>query len=356
MNVLRHSGCCAAGAGRTPAPRRSPLRPSSHAEGASAGATREDAARAQALRAGEPPPRPRRARRAHGRRLRAAARHRMIGLPDSVIFNTGPLSPADWALLNCHPERGADLLHSLPGMGRAAEFVRAHHERWDGEGYPDGLEREAIPLPSRVVAVCDAFVAIATDRPHRRGSGAEGALGIITQERGGQFDPGIVDCLVAALTGKEDARPRAPRAEACPGHGRGVRRPQQTGAGPRAAHGDREARGPTRLRPRVRPGARGSKLCRLGWARAVGQRDRERRRTHRRGSAPGAGRRTDRRCRRGRRGGAPRPRADAGRDRGAAPAVLPVADQLRGVASPVRRARPGRGPVRRPAGPDAQAV
>jgi putative nucleotidyltransferase with HDIG domain len=151
----------------------------------------------------------------------------MIGLPDSVIFNTGPLSPADWALLNCHPERGADLLHSLPGLAWAAEFVRAHHERWDGEGYPDGLEHEAIPLPSRVVAVCDAFVAIATDRPHRRGSGAEGALGIITQERGGQFDPGVVDCLVAALTGKEDARPRAPRAESMPratAAGIGVRR------------------------------------------------------------------------------------------------------------------------------------
>jgi len=137
----------------------------------------------------------------------------MIGLPDSVIFNTGPMSPADWALLNRHPERGAELLHTLPGLAWVAEFVRAHHERWDGDGYPDGLQGEAIPLPSRVVAVCDAFVAIATDRPHRRGAGAEGALELIMQERGGQFDPGVVDCLVAALTGKDGARPRAPRAD-----------------------------------------------------------------------------------------------------------------------------------------------
>lgn len=137
----------------------------------------------------------------------------MISLPDSVIFNTDPLSPADWALLNCHPERGADLLHSLPGLGRAAELVRAHHERWDGDGYPDGLKGEAIPLPSRVVAVCDAFVAIATDRPHRRGAGAEGALELIVQERGGEFDPAMVDCLVATLTGKDDERRRAPQGE-----------------------------------------------------------------------------------------------------------------------------------------------
>jgi putative nucleotidyltransferase with HDIG domain len=143
----------------------------------------------------------------------------MIGLPDSVIFNTGPLSPADWALLNCHPERGAELLHSLPGMAWAAELVRAHHERWDGAGYPDGLEGEAIPLPSRVVAVCDAFVSIATDRPHRRGAGAEGALELIMQERAGQFDPEVVDCLVASLTGKDGARPRAPIAESDPRSG-----------------------------------------------------------------------------------------------------------------------------------------
>jgi putative nucleotidyltransferase with HDIG domain len=144
----------------------------------------------------------------------------MIGLPDSVIFNTGPLTPADWALLNCHPERGAELLHSLPGMDRAAELVRAHHERWDGDGYPDGLRAEAIPLPSRVVAVCDAFVAIATDRPHRRGVGAGGALELIVQERGGQFDPEIVDCLVATLTGKDDPRSPAPRGESRPRPGR----------------------------------------------------------------------------------------------------------------------------------------
>ncbi|HEY4829253.1 MAG TPA: HD domain-containing phosphohydrolase [Solirubrobacteraceae bacterium] len=135
----------------------------------------------------------------------------MISLPDSVILKTGNLSPGDWALLNRHPELGAELLESFPAMRQAAELVRAHHERWDGEGYPDGLEGELIPLPSRIVSVCDAFVAMATDRPHRRGIGAGGALEYILGEREAQFDPLTVDCLVEVIRGKSRSRttPRA---------------------------------------------------------------------------------------------------------------------------------------------------
>lgn len=131
----------------------------------------------------------------------------MIGLSDSVILSTAALSPGDWASMNRHPEIGAELLESLPGMAPVARLVRAHHERWDGEGYPDGLRGEAIPLASRIVAVCDAFVAIATDRPHRRGAGAAGALGSVVRERGTQFDPTVVDCLVIAITGKDSMAP-----------------------------------------------------------------------------------------------------------------------------------------------------
>jgi putative nucleotidyltransferase with HDIG domain len=133
----------------------------------------------------------------------------MLGLSDSVILNTAPFSPGDWAAMNRHPEIGAQLLHSLPGMAALARLVRAHHERWDGEGYPDGLSGEAIPLASRIVAVCDAFVALATDRPHRRGAGAAGALEYMVRERGAQFDPSVVDCLITAITG-EDSAPSGP--------------------------------------------------------------------------------------------------------------------------------------------------
>jgi putative nucleotidyltransferase with HDIG domain len=125
-----------------------------------------------------------------------------IGLPDSAIKATGPLTPGEWSLMNQHPELGSELLRSLPSLAAIAELVRAHHERWDGRGYPDGLAGEAIPLASRVVAACDAFVAIATDRPHRRGLGAGGALDYIVRERGAQFDPRVVDALSVALTGQ----------------------------------------------------------------------------------------------------------------------------------------------------------
>jgi putative nucleotidyltransferase with HDIG domain len=127
----------------------------------------------------------------------------MVGLPDSVVLTTTPLSPADWELINRHPVIGEQLLRELFVVAAAAGIVRAHHERWDGAGYPDGISGEAIPLISRVIATCDAFTAIATDRPHRRGIGAEAALERVCQESGSQFDPRTVDALVAALAGEE---------------------------------------------------------------------------------------------------------------------------------------------------------
>jgi putative nucleotidyltransferase with HDIG domain len=136
--------------------------------------------------------------------LDVAARVRdvgMVGLPDSVVLATTPLSPADWELVNRHPVIGAQLLEELPEVAPAAEIVRAHHERWDGGGYPDGRSGEAIPLLSRLIAVCDAFAATASDRPHRHGLGAEAALQLICQESGSQFDPVMADALATVLSG-----------------------------------------------------------------------------------------------------------------------------------------------------------
>ncbi len=146
--------------------------------------------------------------------LEVAARVRdigMLGLPDSVLLSTAPLSPADWALINRHPVLGAQLLEELDSVAPAAGIVHAHHERWDGNGYPDGLSGDEIPLLSRVIATCDAFVSIASDRPHRSGMGAAAAIELIRQESGTQFDPVIVDALVVALS--KDASRRAPSAE-----------------------------------------------------------------------------------------------------------------------------------------------
>ena len=126
----------------------------------------------------------------------------MIALPDSVVFATARPSPAEWELIHRHPVIGAQLLEELPVVAAAAPIVRSHHERWDGCGYPDGHTGDAIPLLSRVITVCDSFVAMADDRPHRRGIGSEAALEHVCQESGAQFDPDIVDALAAALLGR----------------------------------------------------------------------------------------------------------------------------------------------------------
>ena len=133
----------------------------------------------------------------------------MVALPDAVVLARTPLSPGEWELVNRHPAIGAELLQALPVAASAAQVVRAHHERWDGAGYPEGRRGEAIPLLSRVIATCDAFVAIASDRPYRRGIGAEAALEQVCHGRGAQFDPHIVDALVGALTEKSSPRPAA---------------------------------------------------------------------------------------------------------------------------------------------------
>lgn len=128
----------------------------------------------------------------------------MLSLPYTMVLVPESLTPADWELVHRHPILGAQLLDGLPPMAAAAQIVRAHHERWDGEGYPDGRCGDAIPLLSRVIAICDAFVAMASDRPHRRGAGTDAALQHIRLERGTQFDPEIADTFVAMVAGTGD--------------------------------------------------------------------------------------------------------------------------------------------------------
>jgi putative nucleotidyltransferase with HDIG domain len=142
----------------------------------------------------------------------------MVPLPDAVVLATKPLSPADWVLVNQHPVIAAELLSALPGLAATAKIVRAHHERWDGGGYPDGLRGNAIPLLSRIIAICDAFVALASDRPYRRGLGADAALEHIARQRGSQFDPRMVDALTIAIAAKGSPGPFPYLATAAPAH------------------------------------------------------------------------------------------------------------------------------------------
>ena len=91
-----------------------------------------------------------------------------------------------------HPDDGADLVAKIPGLEVAATIVRYHHERWDGQGYPDGLEGDAIPLAARVFAVADALDALTTDRPYRPASSFGDARHEVLRGAGSQFDPVVV--------------------------------------------------------------------------------------------------------------------------------------------------------------------
>jgi HD domain/GAF domain len=118
-----------------------------------------------------------------------------IGVPDAVLNKPGPLAPSEWELMRRHAELGAEMVAKVPGLEPVAPLVRAHHERWDGHGYPDGLRRGAIPLASRVIAACDAFQAMTAERPYRAALEVETALAELSAGAGTQFDPAVVAAL-----------------------------------------------------------------------------------------------------------------------------------------------------------------
>lgn len=114
-------------------------------------------------------------------------------LPDGLLKKTDPLTAEERALLKRQPGIAADILRNVPGLGRALEIVRHHHEWWDGSGYPDGLRGEAIPLGARIFALADAFEAITAGRPYRPKRPTGTAVAEIRQHTGTQFDPALVE-------------------------------------------------------------------------------------------------------------------------------------------------------------------
>ncbi len=122
-----------------------------------------------------------------------------IGIPDPVLHKSGALSTAEAAKMAEHTIIGERILSHAECLRPVAPLVRAAHERWDGLGYPDGLEGEAIPLASRIVFVCDAFHAMTSDRPYRQALTAAEALDELRAQAGRQFDPRIVEAFARIL-------------------------------------------------------------------------------------------------------------------------------------------------------------
>jgi HD-GYP domain-containing protein (c-di-GMP phosphodiesterase class II) len=137
------------------------------------------------------------------RRLEFGALLRDVGksrVPEDIINKSGPLTPEERTLLEQHTLTGHAMLERLGGLlGEVGPVVRSSHERYDGRGYPDGLAGGAIPIESRIIACCDAFNAMTTDRPYRAALEVEEALCRLRKHRGTQFDPDVVDALVAVV-------------------------------------------------------------------------------------------------------------------------------------------------------------
>jgi putative nucleotidyltransferase with HDIG domain len=127
--------------------------------------------------------------------IRTAALVHEIGklsIPESILRKPGPLTSAEYEEVKRHTVLGAELCRSLPNGDEISAIVRAHHEHWDGQGYPDGLAREAIPLGARILALADAYDTLTMDRPFRGAFPPDEALEILWFGAETQWDPKLV--------------------------------------------------------------------------------------------------------------------------------------------------------------------
>jgi diguanylate cyclase (GGDEF)-like protein len=129
-----------------------------------------------------------------------------VAIPDAILHKPGPLEESDWHFIRRHTLIGERIIAAAPSLGRVATLVRSTHERYDGNGYPDGLAGLDIPLGARIVAVCDAFDAMTTDRPYRVAVSADAALNELRAHAGTQFDPVVVEAFDAAWVSRPASR------------------------------------------------------------------------------------------------------------------------------------------------------
>ncbi|QNB46768.1 HD domain-containing protein [Thermanaerosceptrum fracticalcis] len=122
-----------------------------------------------------------------------------IGIRDDILSRPGKLSKEEYEIIKLHPVIGAQILSNIKEAQKYLSIVRNHHERFDGEGYPDGLRGEEIPLMARIVAVADTFDAMTTNRPYRGALPVEAALKELEKNKGSQFDPQVVDAFIKVM-------------------------------------------------------------------------------------------------------------------------------------------------------------
>jgi diguanylate cyclase (GGDEF)-like protein len=119
-----------------------------------------------------------------------------IAIPEAILDKPGPLTSDEWTLMHQHTVAGERIILAAPALADVAPLVRSSHERWDGTGYPDRLASESIPLGARIVAVCDSYHAMTSDRTYRKALSAEVALTELCACAGSQFDPQVVEAFL----------------------------------------------------------------------------------------------------------------------------------------------------------------
>lgn len=120
-----------------------------------------------------------------------------IGISESILQKPGDLTTTEQEIMRAHPVIGARILSPIAALDAVTPLVRHHHERWDGQGYPERLAGEDIPLGARIIAICDAYESMVSDRPYRRNLGHAGAARQLTAGAGTQFDPKLVEAFLS---------------------------------------------------------------------------------------------------------------------------------------------------------------
>jgi two-component system, cell cycle response regulator len=145
--------------------------------------------------------------------VRAAELHDIgkMAIPDALLAKPGALDAAEWEFMRQHTIIGERMLHVAPALAGVAQLVRWSHERMDGGGYPDRLMGDEIPLGARIIAVCDAFGAMISDRPYRRAVSADAAVAELLRHAGTQFDPEVIAAFQAELADPSRTRSTIPQ-------------------------------------------------------------------------------------------------------------------------------------------------
>ena len=123
-----------------------------------------------------------------------------LGVPDNILLKPGPLTDEEWVSMRKHPQFALEMLSPITYLHSALDIPYCHHERWDGTGYPRGLQKEEIPLSARIFALIDVWDALISDRPYRKAWTKEKALNYIKEETGHHFDPQVVEAFLSSTS------------------------------------------------------------------------------------------------------------------------------------------------------------